>query len=309
MKNAILLILISLVTVPIFAQKLYIQSFGKPTDPAIIFLHGGPGYNASNFEVTTAQKLANKGFYVVVYDRRGEGRSEDANAMFTFEQTMEDLSHIYKKSRLKKAILMGHSFGGIVATRYAQKYPKKVQALILVGAPIAMQETFQTIVQKATAIYEAKNDETNLYYMNLLKTMDKASLEYSSYCFAHAMQNGFYSPKKPSAEAMKLYALFGTNTLLKEHASKMTYEGPKGFWKNEQYTSIDLTEGLKEVQVQQIPILGLYGKEDGLFSKDQITNLETLIGQNNLHYFDNCAHNVFIDQQQDFITTIKNWIK
>jgi hypothetical protein len=31
---------------------------------------GGPGYNCGGFEVSTAQELANNGFYVIVYDRR-----------------------------------------------------------------------------------------------------------------------------------------------------------------------------------------------------------------------------------------------
>jgi hypothetical protein len=33
---------------------------------------GGPGYNCAGFEVSTAQELANNGFYVIVYDRRGK---------------------------------------------------------------------------------------------------------------------------------------------------------------------------------------------------------------------------------------------
>lgn len=60
---------------PATAAEIYSAAYGKASDPAVIFLHGGPGYNSLDFEVTTAQKLADQGFYVIVYDRRGEGRS------------------------------------------------------------------------------------------------------------------------------------------------------------------------------------------------------------------------------------------
>ena len=68
------------------AQEIYSKTFGNPNHEPILFLHGGPGYNCANFEATTAQKLANNGFFVIVYDRRGEGRSKDTNAQFTFQK-------------------------------------------------------------------------------------------------------------------------------------------------------------------------------------------------------------------------------
>ena len=49
------------------------------------------------FEGTTAQKLADLGFYVIAYDRRGEGRSADPNATFTYNEAFQDLNAIYKK--------------------------------------------------------------------------------------------------------------------------------------------------------------------------------------------------------------------
>jgi proline iminopeptidase len=286
---------------------MYTKTYGSPKDQAVIFLHGGPGYNASIFEATTAETLSKNGFYVLVYDRRGEGRSDDDNASFTFEETFKDLKQLYKKFKLKKAILIGHSFGGVVATLYAEQYPKKVEALLLVGAPMNLQETFSNIVNRVTEIYEAKEDQTNLYYMNLLKTMDKNSMEYASYCFAHAMQNGFYSPKNPSSEAVAIYASFRTMPLLMEHGSKMTYKAPQGFWKNEQYTSLDLYPNLQTVLQQKTPVFGLYGKEDGLFSEAQVKDLEEVLGSDQLLYFDNCSHNVFVDQQSAFIIALKNW--
>ncbi|MBL7766968.1 MAG: alpha/beta fold hydrolase [Chitinophagaceae bacterium] len=289
------------------SQSLYIKTFGRSTDKPVIYLHGGPGYNCVNFEATTAQLLANQGFFVIVYDRRGEGRSIDPSAKFTFQQTFDDLNEILKTYQIKKCHLIGHSFGGIVATLYAEAFPDKIQSIFLVGAPVSLQTSFKHIRATCMKIYQDKNDSINLKYIHMLAKMDTNSLEYSSYCFMHAMQNGFYTPKNPTPAAKVVYSRFKTDTLLTKHAAKMTYEGPQGFWKNEHYTTIDLTEKLKGLIRDQIKIYGLYGKEDGLYAAQQINDLQKIIGLQNLKYFDNCSHNVFVDQQEDFLKTMIDW--
>ncbi len=289
-------------------QDMYIKTFGNKKDKPIVFLHGGPGYNAVNFEATTAQKLADKGFYVIVYDRRGEGRSVDSEANYTFKEAFDDINAIYQQYSLTKATVIGHSFGGVVATLFAEQYPEKINSIILVGAPVSLQQTFKTILATSKAIYQDKEDSANLNYVSMLEKMDTTSIQYSSYCFMHAMQNGFYTPKKPSEEAKLIYSKFSTDTLLIKYASQMSYQAPQGFWKNENYTTIDLSSNLQKLLAQKVSIYGLYGKEDGLYSGEQIKELQHLLGENNLKYLDNCSHNVFIDQQSTFIEQVKTWI-
>lgn len=292
-----------------FSQELYSKSFGKQTDPAVVFLHGGPGYNSANFEVITAEALAQSGFFVVVYDRRGEGRSANVPASFTFEETFSDLSAIIEKYQVKQPTLLGHSFGGIVATLFAARNPQQVKNIVLLGAPVSLQETFKTIVKSCKSIYQAKNDSVNLQYINALEGMDNTGIEYSSYCFYHAMQNNFYSPKQPTSEAQQLYSLFGTDATLKKYASKMTYEAPRGFWKHEKYTTLDLSSTIENLLKSGVVVKGIYGKDDGLYSAEQVAQLQQLLGSEQLLYWDSCSHNVFIDQRSKFITALENWFK
>jgi len=294
---------------PVFGQGIYVKTFGNTSATPIIFLHGGPGYNCSGFEITTAQKLANEGYYVVVYDRRGEGRSVD-NAEFTFKQTYSDLLAIMDSLNIESANLIGHSFGGMIAVKFAEKHKDKVQSILLVGAPISLQESFKTIITTCEKIYTKNKDETNLSYIKMLKEMDSTSVEYSSYCFMHAMQNKFYSPNNPSSEAKVIYQLFKSDSTLIKYASKMGYKQPQGFWKNEKYTTIDLTNDILMLKKNtEIKIYGMYGKEDGLYSVQQIDNLIGMLGKENVLYLDNCSHSVFIDQQKLFIEGLKKWIK
>jgi proline iminopeptidase len=294
---------------PAGSQELYGKVFGNPAAKPLIFLHGGPGFNSANFEGTTAQKLADTGFYVIVYDRRGEGRSADEHAAYTFSQTFADLDTIYARLNLKQATLIGHSFGGVIATLYAERNPRKVSAVVLVGAPVSLQETLKTIIRTSKEIYRQKGDSANLKYMAMLEKMDTASLQYSSLAFRQAMQNGFYSPKKPSAESRAAYARLFKDSLLKKQATSMSYAAPQGFYKNEHYTTIEMKPALQRVVAAGVRVYGLYGQEDGLYSPQQIDALRKIIGSRNLRYFEDCSHNVFVDQQAKFIGALRRWVK
>ncbi len=307
MKKTLTVFVFIVSTLVVNSQTIYSKAFGNPNDKPLIYLHGGPGYNSVGFESTTAQKLSENGFYVISYDRRGEGRSPDKNAKFTFNETFDDINLIYDKFNLTSATLIGHSFGGVIATLYAEKHPNKTKSIILVSMPLSMQETLSTILKSSKSIYISNKDSVNLNYINMLEKMDKSSIEYSSYCFSHAMQNGFYYPKEPTKEAVNIYSTFKTDSLLIKYSSKMTYEAPRGFWQNEKYTTLDLNKNLKQIIKNGTPVYGLYGKDDGLFSESQVKNIENLIGENNLEYLYDCSHNLFIDQQTKFINALKKW--
>lgn len=299
-KKLTLLFAVLLIASSGMAQTLYSKAFGNPKDKPVIFLHGGPGYNCSAFEITTAQALADRGFYVIVYDRRGEGRSKDTNAQFNFEQTFTDLNAILEQYKIKKVNLVGHSFGGIVAVLFAEKNPDKVQSVELVSAPVSLQETFKTILRSCRKIYTEKNDAVNLNYIDMIEKMDPTSVEYYAYSFGHAMQNGFYSSKKMSDEAKAIYAVAAQDpnfALTRE----MTREAPAGFLKNENYTSIDLSKSLQKLVAGKMKIYGLYGKDDGLYSPEQVAQLQQILGNDNVKYWDDASHNVFIDQQKSFL--------
>jgi len=308
MRKATLVVIFTFVLAILNGQELYIKSYGEPGNIPLIYLHGGPGYNSVNFEASTAERLSKEGYFVIVYDRRGEGRSAIAPAKFNFEESISDLLSIYERHNLTKANLLGHSFGGILATKFAEVHPEKVKSVLFVGAPVSLQQSFKNIIKRSREIYTEKGDSLNLYYLAMLGAMDKASLEYSSYCFAHAMQNGFYSPKELNDEAKSIYAALGKDSAVMKYVSQMTYEGPKGFWKNEKYTSIELAENMKNLIIKGIPFYGMYGKEDGLYSSEQVAEFGLIAGENHLKYYDNCSHSVFVDQQSAFIDDLKAWI-
>lgn len=309
MKTITTLFLLILIPFFTFCQQLYIKTFGNQDHRALIYLHGGPGYNSANFEYSTAQALADKGFFVIVYDRRGEGRSPDGNARFTFRETFDDLNSIYQRYSLKKASLIGHSFGGMIATFFARQYSDRVASIVLVGAPVSVQQTCKTIIATSRDIYQQKKDTVRLRYLSMVEKMDTTGIEYSSYCLTQAIQNGFYNPKKMSDESRAIRQKIRNDTVAYRYATQNSFQAPQGFWKNEHYTTLDLTADLENVKKRGVGIFALYGKDDGLYSVKQVTELQDIVGDKNLKYLEDCSHNVFIDQQKTFIEAISKWAK
>jgi proline iminopeptidase len=309
MKKLLSLLALFLICHATEAQPKYVKTYGKSTAQPVIFLHGGPGYNSVNFEVTTAQNLADKGYFVIVYDRRGEGRSEDKDAQFNFSESIDDINAIFAKYKVENAIVIGQSFGGILGVKYAAKYPGNVKALLLSGTPVSMQETFRTIIKSVHDIYETKNDSVSLKLLDNIAKMDTNSIEFSSNCFSHAMINGFYTPKNPSEEAYALYAKFRNDTVNIKYAYEFSYEAPQGFLQKEKYTSLDISEDLAKLVEQKVNVCGVYGKDDGLISPAQVEKLQSIIGKSHVKYFDSCSHNTFIDQQTQFFDALTAWTK
>lgn len=296
------------------AQQLYVKTFGPASGKPLLFLHGGPGGSTLDFELTTAPELAKKGVFVIVYDRRGEGRSISDSAKFTFEETFNDIQGIYKQYNIKSAALLGHSFGGVVATKFAAQYPQQVNHLILAGAPLSLQHMFRTILSN---VQNASKDSGLLKQLHEVKGYDTASIHYSSGCFMLAMQARLYNTGNPTPKANQLYKALMEHEAMKQYTASLTATNYKtmlnpvmGFWKNEKYTTLDITTALHKVSKKNIPIYGIYGKEDGLFNPAHINTLRGIIGnESRVLYLDDCSHGVFMDQQDIFIASITDWLK
>ncbi len=283
---------------------MYHQAFGDAKNPAIYFLHGGPGYNSATFESYTAAKLAEAGYYVVVYDRMGEGRSSKDTAAFSLKRAGDDLVELMKHYKHEKASFIGHSFGGMVAVHFAKRFSEKVENIFLVGAPINLQESFATILTNAENYYKESKDSTGLVFLNNIRNMDRSSLFYANLCFMQAMKTKAYSTDVTTAEAKEFYNSSQSSPLAK-YFSKMDSDAPMGFYKNDNYTNLDISDDLKTLVKNGAAIFGIYGSEDGLYSMDQLNRLETILLPDHFTVIEQCSHSVFIDQRARFIEQVR----
>lgn len=201
--------------------------------------------------------------------------------------------------------MLGHSFGGLVATLYTNKYPQNVNALVLAGALFSQQETYDHILDTLKKKYS--KDSEQLTRINTVENLDKNSAEYRKGCFELAGENGFFKMPNPTPASKKLYADYEAGEFFKVNIRNKN--APLLFYQNERQNNIDVRPILKKIKTSGILIFGIYGKQDGIFSTNQLTSLKEIVGKNHFVLLDNCSHYLFVDQQNAFLSNVKNWLK
>lgn len=306
MKRILLVITFILLSLNILsAQTLYSQAYGDPANPALIFMHGGPSSNAILFESTTAQKLADHGFYVIAYDRRGEGRSADLNATFTFKESGDDLVELYKKYQIKQGTLLAHSFGGIVAAYVAEQHPELVESIVLVSALFSQQETYDHIFNTVEQLFRKNGNLEMLAKVEEAKQLPKNTAGYRRACFDFT--DGMMDMPIPTKESNALWEKYQHSELYKNNIRNRN--APSVFFKHEALNNVDTKAVLRNLQTQGIKIYAIYGKQDGLFSAKQMKDMQKITGKRDFILVDNCGHFPYVDQQKIFVETMIKYLK
>jgi proline iminopeptidase len=109
---------------------LHLQSFGDPSNPVLIVLHGGPG---NSYKPYLPWKALSDEYFMIFWDQRGAGLSERVpNEELNGPQYLKDLHEIGNHfSPNEPFYLIGHSWGGAYAAYYVQHYPNRVEKLVL----------------------------------------------------------------------------------------------------------------------------------------------------------------------------------
>lgn len=105
----------------------------------LLILHGGPGMPHNHLKVL--EKIS-QDRPVIFYDQLGCGRSAAPNLtpdLWTLPRFVEELEILVKALGLEKFHIIGHSWGGSLATEYALKHPEKIKTLILASPLLSTQ--------------------------------------------------------------------------------------------------------------------------------------------------------------------------
>jgi proline iminopeptidase len=99
----------------------------------VIYLHGGPGGHISDGHIQALAPLADSGFRVYLYDQIGSGHSDRLNDIddYTVQRHLDDLGEIVRKLNAPKVILVGQSWGAVLASLFAAEHPELVHRLVL----------------------------------------------------------------------------------------------------------------------------------------------------------------------------------
>lgn len=118
--------------VDVGSHKMRLVISELPSDYTIILEAGGGRYSDVYDSIQdTLAKLT--GYRVISYDRSGFGKSELGPADLTALGEVEVLKKCMDSLKLKKRfILVGHSYGGLIAQLFTKEYPSLVKGLVLI---------------------------------------------------------------------------------------------------------------------------------------------------------------------------------
>ncbi len=141
---------------PLTIQKQELQMAYMDVKPAeangkaVLLLHG-KNFNGAYWE-QTAEALAKAGYRVIIPDQIGFGKSSKPEQLqYTFQLLAHNTKAILDTLNVEKVAVLGHSMGGMLATRFALMYPQMTDKLILVN-PIGLEDWkrktgYQTVEQ------------------------------------------------------------------------------------------------------------------------------------------------------------------
>lgn len=100
--------------------------------PTAVLVPGGPGQSHLHHKVTPP--LPEGLVHVVHYDHRGTGQSDESTPdKWNLDTWSSDLAGLCDALDIRHPVVLGTSFGAIVALRFAQMYPDRPSKLILVS--------------------------------------------------------------------------------------------------------------------------------------------------------------------------------
>ena len=110
----------------------------KANGQTVVLLHG-KNFCAATWE-DSIKALSGAGYRVVVPDQIGFcTSSKPENYQYSFQQLATNTHALLSKLGIEKATVIGHSTGGMLATRYALMYPQQTRQLVMVN-PIGLED-------------------------------------------------------------------------------------------------------------------------------------------------------------------------
>ena len=277
-------------------QEEYISISGKDiSNPVIIFLHGGPG-SPTTFSDYCWQDYLTDEYTVVGWDERGCGRSyyrntdiDPDNVSLSFDRQLEDLDaltdYLCDRFGQEKVIIIGHSYGSVLGSRYVLAHPEKVSAYIGVGQVAKTYEAF---------LNDNSIEELNELIENV-PTSDALTTDVSTTATLTSPVLGVDDVR---------WLMFEMGAMSGDERYLQLVENPfSDFMK-----TFDV---LETGDAYQMPVMFVSGTCDTVIPAELVKEYVGLVTapSANLHLMEDCGHSPQMQLPEEFATVIKDFLK
>jgi proline iminopeptidase len=266
--------------------RIYYKTLGLGVP--LLLLHGGPGADHSDF-LPALMPLARR-CQLVLIDERGSGRSErpaDPN-QYTLDWMVKDIDRVRKHLRLPQLVVLGHSFGGILAQAYAVRHPKRILGLVLAGTGSSarcIDRDFRNIRKRLPGPLRARlarHEKAGIFQADGAYT--------KGYAAASAQAIGPYMYAKTPPQRFKHPPPLGMEVLREMWVRRSDFRidgNLKGF---------DFTDSLADIKAPALVVIG----DRDLVSTATADLSRASLPRATLVVMAECAHMMFIDQTARF---------
>jgi proline iminopeptidase len=273
--------------------KLFYRAVGRGVP--LIVLHGGPGLN-QDYLLPQLYNLAENNL-VIFYDQRGSGRSLETKLdekHINIEQFVEDLDTLRTSLGFDKFILMGHSWGGLLAMQYAVDHQDNLIGLILLNTAPADSKGQKAFVDEfGLRTKNIHNDIKPFFAYEDFKELTSIQI---SDLYRKLFSVYFYNPEQVrdlSLNFSEASARSGFKVM--EEMSKTSWLQP----------NINLFPSLKKLSV---PTFIIHGKQD-IVPVWTAQEIKHAIPQSEIVVLDHCDHFPYIEQPSPFFSELNKFLK
>jgi proline iminopeptidase len=266
--------------IDINGTRLYTEIKGR--GETIVVLHGGPGLNQSYLHPHFNE--LSKRFRLVFIDMRGHGKSDlPSSDSLRLQYFIDDIEALRVHLKQDKLNIIAHSWGSIVAIKYATLFPEHVHKLMLLH-PAALSSEYQALASIKQRELFNKQDSTDR--ANILSSAEFKNNHYKAFqdLYMISFRHTFYNPEKIS----KL------NLQLEENHAKSGRA--LGAALSKDLSDFDFYPALDRLT---FPILIIHGMLDAL-PIQAVEELQLKLPEADLKTFKYCAHFLFIEQPRTF---------
>jgi proline iminopeptidase len=136
------------------------EAGGNPDGKPALLLHGGPGSGRS----TWARRYFDPDAYrIILFDQRGCGQStphagdpDTDLSVNTTAHLLRDMEVLRGHMGVDRWLIFGHSWGCTLGLAYAEQYPQRVSALVLVGVTMTRRSEIDWLYRDLAPMFPAE---------------------------------------------------------------------------------------------------------------------------------------------------------
>jgi proline iminopeptidase len=165
--------------------RLHVDVRGSESAPALLYIHGGPGQGSYDFMRFQGDRLS-KQLRVVAPDQRGVLFSDPlpVNATVSEPELVADFEALRAALGIERWAILGHSYGGRLALRYAVSHPDTVRAVVFENVAWDWSLAIGTLLTAMLPVLREVADAEVVDRATALLASDRTGLEAWKQCRA-----------------------------------------------------------------------------------------------------------------------------